>query len=272
MSSGTGSAVRRTGTGLLWSLGLIVVLVAIWQLVTTLFPSPFFPPPSAIIVNAGELFFDDDPATFFLAPALTVDAASTTWRMLAGFALGSVFGIIVGSIIGLSRVARELSSPIVEFLRSIPATASLPLFIILLGGDDAMRVAFIAWGASWFVVVNTAAGVSSIHPTLLSVGTVFRLSPVARFARIVLPAALPKIFAGLRIALTSALLLAVVSEFFLASNGIGFALIQAQRRFQLLEMWSWMLLLAVLGLLLNTLLEAVERRTLSWYRLSKRHG
>ena len=86
---------------------------------------------------------------------------------------------------------------------------------------------------------------------------------------IVLPAAAPKIFAGLRIASTAALLLAIVSEFILASNGIGFQLIQAQGRFQLLNMWSWMLALAILGLLINFLLDAVENRVLSWHKLSR---
>lgn len=257
------------GTRGAYAFGLLVILTTAWQVATVVARSPFFPTPTAIVTNAGRLFFGAQAQTLFLTPAITVDAASTIWRMLAGFALGAVFGILVGSLMGLSRVAREVASPIVEFLRSVPAAASLPLFIILLGGDDQMRIAFIAWGCSWFVVVNTAAGVASIHPTLLSVGTAFRISQTRSFLSIVLPAAMPKIFAGLRIALTSALLLAVVSEFFLAADGIGFALIQSQRRFQLMDMWSWMLMLAVLGLLLNTLLELIENRTLAWYRLSK---
>ena len=189
--------------------------------------------------------------------------------MVRGFAIGAVWGMLIGIVMGLSRGTRETVTPSVEFLRSIPATATLPLFIILLGGDDAMRVAFIAYGVSWFVVINTASGVGSIHKTMLDLGRVFRVSPARRLFSIILPAASPKIFAGLRIASTAALLLAIVSEFMLATNGIGFLLVQAQGRFQLLDMWSWMLALAVLGLIINSLLDLVEGRVLSWHKLSR---
>lgn len=244
----------------------LIVLVALWQLATTLAPSPFFPPPLAIAENLWTLLFGGDQ---LVTEVFTNDFLSTVGRMLLGFAIGSAWGIAVGTGMGLSRAARETVTPIVEFLRSIPATATLPLFIILLGGGDDMRVVFIAYGVSWFVLINTAAGVGSIHKTMLDLGRVFRVSPVRRLFTIILPAAMPKIFAGLRIASTAALLLAIVSEFMLATNGIGYQLVQAQGRFQLLNMWSWMLALAILGLLLNSLLDFIEGRVLSWHKLSR---
>ncbi|GAA2243775.1 ABC transporter permease [Herbiconiux moechotypicola] len=244
----------------------LAVIVVLWQLATTANPSPFFPPPIAIAENLVGLLFGGGQ---IVTPVFTGDFLTTVGRMLAGYAIGAAWGVVVGTAMGLSRASRETVTPIVEFLRSIPATATLPLFIILLGGGDDMRVIFIAYGVSWFVLINTASGVGSIHRTLLDVGRVFRVSPARRLFSIVLPAASPKIFAGLRIASTAALLLAIVSEFILATNGIGFQLIQAQGRFQLLDMWSWMLALALLGLLLNTLLDLIERRTLSWHRLSR---
>jgi ABC-type nitrate/sulfonate/bicarbonate transport system permease component len=244
----------------------LVVIVVLWQLATTLNPSPFFPPPVAIADNLVTLLFGG-PQVF--TSVFYDDFLATVGRMLLGYAIGAAWGVVVGTAMGLSRASRETVTPIVEFLRSIPATATLPLFIILLGGGDDMRVIFIAYGVSWFVLINTASGVGSIHRTMLDLGRVFRISPARRLFSIILPAASPKIFAGLRIASTAALLLAIVSEFILASNGIGFQLIQAQGRFQLLNMWSWMLALAILGLILNTLLDLIERRTLSWHRLSR---
>jgi ABC-type nitrate/sulfonate/bicarbonate transport system permease component len=95
------------------------------------------------------------------------------------------------------------------------------------------------------------------------------VSPARRLFTIILPAALPKIFAGVRIASTAALLLAIVSEFMLATNGIGFQLVQAQGRFQMLTMWSWMLVLAVMGLVINLLFDLLEMLLLSWHRLSR---
>lgn len=244
----------------------LVIAAALWQAATVIAPSPFFPTPLKIIENLGRLLFGGPQV---LTPVFFGDLLTTIARMAIGFVLGSLWGLVVGTAIGLNRIARETTTPIVEFLRSIPATATLPLFILLLGGGDGMRVAFIAYGVSWFVLINTAAGVGSIHMTMLDMGRVFRISPARRLFSIVLPAALPKIFAGLRIASTAALLLAIVSEYMLATNGIGFLLIQAQGRFQMLDMWSWMVALAILGLLINSLLDTIETSALSWYRLSR---
>ncbi|MFB2579688.1 ABC transporter permease [Herbiconiux sp. P15] len=257
---------RGVLVGLAYFFVPLVVLVALWQIATTVAPSPFFPPPVEIGENLVKLLVGGDA---FFTEVFYEDFLATVGRMLAGFALGAAWGIVIGTAMGLSQASRETVTPIVEFLRSIPATATLPLFIILLGGGDDMRIVFIAYGVSWFVLINTASGVGSIHRTMLDLGKVFKISPARRLFSIVLPAASPKIFAGLRIASTAALLLAIVSEFILASNGIGFQLIQAQGRFQLLNMWSWMLALALLGLLINVLLDAVENRVLSWHSLSR---
>ncbi len=244
----------------------LVAAIALWQLASTLAKNPFFPPPLAIIANLWKLLFGSEKA---VQDVFVGEFLATVGRMALGFAIGAAWGVVVGTIMGLWRGAREVVTPIVEFLRSIPATATLPLFILLLGGGDDMRVVFIAYGVSWFVLINTSAGVGSIHKTLLDVGKAFRVSPPRQLFAIILPAALPKIFAGLRIASTAALLLAIASEFMLALNGIGFSLIVAQSKFALLNMWSWMLALAILGLIINSLLELIERRVLSWHRLSR---
>jgi len=265
--TGTPTRGRRALISLGYFVIPIAVVIGIWQLVTILNPpAPFFPQPFAIIANLWDLLFGSPKA---VQQVFYGEFLQTVGRMALGFALGAIWGVIVGTIMGLWRGARETINPIVEFLRSIPATATLPLFIILLGGGDDMRVAFIAYGVSWFVLINTAQGVGAIHKTLLDVGKVFKISPARRIFRIVLPGAMPKIFAGLRIASTAALLLAIVSEFMLASNGIGYMLVQAQGRFQLLNMWSWMLALAILGLIINTLLEWIEGRILAWHRQSR---
>jgi len=269
-ASPRGSAPHRGGrralVAVLYFMVPLAVVVALWQGAAVTSISPFFPPPLKIGANLWELLLGRGQ---LVTDAFTGDVLPTVGRTALGFAIGSAWGVLIGTAMGLSRGTRETATPIVEFLRSIPATATLPLFILLLGGGDDMRIAFIAYGVSWFVLINTASGVGTIHKTLIDLGRVFRVSPARRLFAIVLPAAMPKIFAGLRIASTAALLLAIVSEFMLATNGIGFLLIQAQGRFQLLDMWSWMLLLAILGLLINVLLDLAERRLLSWHRFSR---
>lgn len=253
-------------------VGTLLVMFLVWQGVTMALVNQFFPTPVEIFSNSRDLFFSGPASHAYLSEYITYDTAQSLWRLLLGFALGSAWGVVIGVLIGRSRVFREATDPVIEFLRAIPATATLPLFIIVLGADDRMRVAFIAYGVSWFVLVNTANGVASIHPTLLDVGRTFQLSRVAVFFRLVLPAASPKIFAGLRISLTGALLLTVAAEFMLATNGYGYQLVIAQQTFRILDVWSWMVLMALLGFVLNTILEAVENTALKWHTMSRAQG
>lgn len=267
-----GGWLKRAGIWVLANWGLLIVCILAWQFGAVAADNKFFPPPFAIAERFVEMLFGGTPETFWTTDALTIDVWGSVSRMLIGFALGTIFGILLGTAIGRSRVMRETVNPIIEFLRSIPATAVLPLFIILLGGNNGMRIAFIAYGVMWFIIINTAAGVSSVHKTPIEMGQIFKLSRAAVLWRIVLPAALPKIFAGLRIALTGSLLLSVVSEFVLAKDGIGLQLIIAQGRFMLLDMWAWMILLALIGFLANYILTLVENRVIRWHNESQASG
>ena len=244
---------RNRGRRVLVSLGYsvlpVIVLLLLWN--------PFFPAPSAII---GNLFTRGLAENWLMR-----DLLPSLGRIALGALFGSLWGVALGVWMGLRGSVRATVSPAVEFLRSIPATAVLPLFIVLFGGGDDMRVIFIAYGVSWYVLINTIAGVRSVDPAAVNMARSFRVSGPRIVFRVVIPAALPKIFAGFRIASTAALLLAIVSEFMLSTNGIGYQLIQTQARFQLLDMWSWMLVLAVLGLIINFTLEAVEHRVLRWH-------
>tara|TARA_R110002020_G_scaffold65413_5_gene172786 strand:- start:169 stop:1008 length:840 start_codon:yes stop_codon:yes gene_type:complete len=267
--SKVGRGFRGAGTRLAYGFGLLIVLMLVWEWATVSFPSLFFPPPSKIFESSMQLFFSGPPSQLFLTEAVTVDVAATVGRMLLGFVLGSVVGVLVGTAIGRSLLLRQLTDPTVEFLRSIPATATLPLFIILLGGTDAMRVAFIAYAVMWFVLINATSGVASIHRTLIDTGYAFRIGRAKMLFRVILPAALPRIFAGLRIGATVSLLAAIVSELMLATNGIGYRLTLAQNMFKMADLWSWLVLLAIIGFLLNTAMEIVERKILAWDTLSR---
>lgn len=274
----TGSLTTHTGSALvpstrrrwthrvsriLTSFGLIVILLVAWQVWTMLNKNPYFPQPVVIVGNTMKLLFAPPNPAVGIPDILTFLA-----RMLSGFVIGSAVGILVGMGIGLKRALGDLTNPIIEFLRSIPATATLPIFIILFGGEDGMRVGFIAFGLTWYVIINTASGVSTIDQVVLDMTKAFRISRMKTMFRVVLPAASPKIFAGLRIALTTSMLLTVVSEFYLVNRGIGFQLLQSLNQFAFANMWSWMLILAILGYLANTLLELVEHRVLRWDRES----
>ncbi|MBO9577305.1 MAG: ABC transporter permease [Microbacteriaceae bacterium] len=267
------AAIRpRRGVGwwlsrIAMSVALPIVLLLAWQIAGSIMPNPFIPTPQKIGEYAGRLFFTGGA---YLSPdkAWLGQALPTIGRALLGFVLGAAWGVFLGTCMGLSRVFRYSTSWVFEFLRAIPATAVLPIFILFLGGSDAMRVAFIAYSLSLYVLINTANGVGAVDPSLLMMGRSFRLSRAAVVFRIVLPAALPQIYAGLRIGTIGATILAIVSEFFVADNGIGFQIRATATSFNLPAMWSWLLVLSVFGLLLNLAVEGVERRVLGWHRRS----
>lgn len=227
----------------------------------------FFPTPLDIIRNVPAVLVSPT-ATELTGHPLVSDALTSVARMLAGFLLGCVAGIAGGAVMGWFQQVRDHVFPVIEFLRSIPATAVLPIFILILGLGSDMQVIFIAYGVTWFVLINTAAGVMSIDPAMIEYCKAFKIGRRKLIFGVILPSASPKIFAGARIGLTAAMILFVTSEFMGAVNGIGYQLIQSQRYFQILDMWSWMVVIAVTGYAANTVLEIVEARVLRWHRAS----
>ena len=250
------------------TFGLLIILIAAWQISATISPTPEVPSPARIGAYFWNQFFGSGGRGLSASDAWFGHALPTMGRVLLGFVLGSTVGILLGILTGLSRVFRYSTSWVVDFLRAVPVVAVLPLFIVLLGGGDGMRVAFITYGISLYVLINAANGVASVDPTLVMMGQSFRLSRRQIVWRIVLPAAQPQIWAGLRIATIGSLILGIVSEFFNATNGIGYQIQFNIGPFNMPGMWAWVLILALFGLALNLTIEGVERRMLRWHRNS----
>ena len=241
-------------------LSVLVMLVAACQVVTLLVADPVFWPTFTDV--AAHL------ATSWLAAPgrLAEHLLPSLARLIAGWALAGVAGVVLGLLIGLSARARDYVNPLIQFLRAIPPPALLPIFLVLLGIGDAMKVAMIAFGVVWPILLNTADGVRSVEPLHREVGRVYGLRASDRLLRIVLPSAAPSIFAGLRISLSIAVILMVISELYAATNGVGFQLVQAQRGFRTLDVWATIVLLGLLGYALNGVLALVESRALRWHR------
>lgn len=247
---------RRT---VLVGLEVLVPLlaVAIWFVASAGSSSLYFPPLADIL----ERF-----AAVWLGPGLVRDALPSLGRMALGYTIAVVAGVAVGIALGLSSLARMLLGPSVEFLRALPAVLLIPFALVVFSDDLTLKVFVIALGCLFPVVLNTVDGVRSVEPLLIDVARSFRFGPVERVWRVVLPSAAPQIFAGLRAALSLALVLMVVSEMVASTNGIGYAILQAQRRFATTDMWAGIVLLGLLGYLINVVLLLVERRVLAWHR------
>jgi ABC-type nitrate/sulfonate/bicarbonate transport system permease component len=187
-------------------------------------------------------------------------------RIAFGYAIAVIVGVAAGAALGSSRTLRRATGPIVEFLRSIPPPALIPFAIVVIGVGDDMKVFIIAFVCLWPVLLNTMDGIGGIDHTLLDTARVYQISARDRILRVMLPAAAPQIFAGLRTSLSLSLILMVISEMVASTNGIGYFVLQSQRTFAIPEMWAGIVLLGILGYVLNLIFLLVERRVLRWHR------
>jgi len=252
--------------GLLARWLVLLAVAAVWQLVALQRQSVFFPPLTDILTEARRSWLSGPASSAFLSHAVAEDVLPSLARLLAGWLLAVVGGVLLGIAIGLVRNLADYLSPPIEFLRAIPPPALIPIFLVIFGLGSDREVALIAVGVVWPILLNTIDGVRSVDPTLVDTGRAFRTGRVRRLALIVLPSAAPRIFAGLRVSLSLALILMVISELVAATNGIGRTILDAERSFAFTKMWAVIVLLGVLGYVLNALLLAVERHLLAWHR------
>ncbi|NMH96819.1 ABC transporter permease subunit [Pseudonocardia acidicola] len=234
-----------------------LAVVAGWFVVSAGSTSLYYPPLADILQRFGQIW---------LGSGFVTDALPSLGRMLAGYGIAAVAGVVVGTALGLSPMARTLLGPTVEFLRALPAVLLIPFALVVFTNDTTLKVFVIALGCSFPVILNTVDGVRSVEPLQLDVAQMFGFGRVERLWRVVLPSASPQIFAGLRASLSLALILMVVSEMVASTNGIGYSILQSQRLFATTDMWAGIVLLGVLGYLINTALVVVEKRVLAWHR------
>jgi ABC-type nitrate/sulfonate/bicarbonate transport system permease component len=241
-------------------LVVLACAVACWQLLAIWAGSLFFPPAGTVL----RAFWTD--WVLELGSTWEENLRPSLGRLLAGYGLAAVLGVAAGVAIGRSRAVSEYVEPIIHFVRAIPPPALLPLFLVLLGIEDNMKIALIATGVFPPILLNAIDGVRSIDPLFLDTARSLRISPVRRVTHVILPAAAPKIFAGLRISLSIAVILMVISELIAATNGLGFRILQAQRQFKMVDLWAGLVMLGLVGTALNAVLSLIERWALRGMR------
>jgi ABC-type nitrate/sulfonate/bicarbonate transport system permease component len=241
-------------------IAAIAVAIALWYALTARADSLFFPTPNKVFAAVWNDWIRPFSTTWSenLRPSLT--------RLLAGYLIAATLAIAAGVMIGRSRRLGDYVSPVIDFVRAIPPPALLPLFLVLLGIGDSMKVALIATGVFPPILLNTVDGVRSIDPLYLDTAGVFRIPRHRRITHVILPAAAPKMFAGLRIGMSIAVILMVISELVAATNGVGFRILQSQRQFRMVDLWAGLVVLGAIGAILNAGLTVVERQVLRWER------
>jgi ABC-type nitrate/sulfonate/bicarbonate transport system permease component len=239
-------------------VAFIVALLALWEWAAAsgLLPAMSFPRMSAILQTLWDLLVSGE---------LLHELEPSMLRMFAGYAVGAALGVLVGLLMGNFRFMYNLLEPITEFLRPIPSPAYIPIVILFLGIDDEMKIFMIAFASFFPVLLNTYSGVRSVDPVQLQTARTFGVAGNRLLWKIVLPAASPYIFTGLRVSLAVALIVMVISEMVAASSGIGYFILGAQRSFKVREMFAGVITLAIVGYALNRIFLFVEGKVLAWH-------
>jgi ABC-type nitrate/sulfonate/bicarbonate transport system permease component len=240
--------VLKVATGAKGFLPLLIGL-CIWQF-TGPTVSALFPPPltwlhaMARLIGAGSFF-----------PALT----ATLTIFLVGFTAASFVGFILGVLIGILPAFRQWTGLLLEYLRAVPPPVVIPIAVLMLGYTGIMKVTMIGLAAFWPVMLNTVSGVSKIRGLTLDVARAFRLSWFETLLKVVVPATIPSLLLGMRIALPQALVVTLVLEMFTGELGIGSLMVAAQRNFDAAEVFALLTVMGLFGYCLTRIFDLVER-------------
>jgi ABC-type nitrate/sulfonate/bicarbonate transport system permease component len=264
------SRVAAATTRWLWRWVVLAAGALAWQGWAEWRHSAFFPPPSAIVAEMYHLWFSGSARHLALTSSAIGNILPSLGRV--GFALGIsiVVGLAAGIAIGRSPVVSGYLEPLLHFGRSLPPVALVTVFIVLFKLGDQMEIAFITFGIVWPILVNTIDGARTVDPVQVETARVFRLTARQRLIKLIVPAALPKFFAGLRISVSLALVLMVVAELTGSTDGIGYLMNNASSNYQITALWAGIVLLGILGYVLNAAVLGVEHFVLAWHRGAQR--
>ncbi|MET9560385.1 ABC transporter permease [Streptomyces tauricus] len=237
-------------------VALPALLVVAWWYASDGSTDIYWPPLRTVLTTFPDVWTGE---------RLREDVLPSVLRLSAGYACAAVAGVALGTVIGSYRRVRAVCEPVLEFLRAVPPPVLVPVIMLFAGIGDTMKIAVIASGCVWPILLNTVEGVRAVDSVMSETARSYGITGVARLRHLVLPAASPQIFAGLRQALSIGIILMVISEMFAASNGLGFTIVQFQRGFAIPDMWTGILLLGLLGFVLSVVFRLVERRALGWY-------
>lgn len=234
-----------------------LMLLVVWELVSrfNLIDVRFFPPPSAI----AEAF-----VTLTVNGVLWASIKMSMTRIIVGFLLGGVPGLLLGLTMGLFRWPRVVLEPMVYALYPIPKIALMPLILIIFGIGEESKWVTIAIGVFFMVLINTMAGVQQIDKIYIDVAKNYGANRKDFYTTIALPGALPLIFAGLKLGMGMALLLIVAAEMIAAKSGIGYMIWQGYATFWLEQMYVGLILMAFFGYLFSMGLNELERWIIPW--------
>jgi NitT/TauT family transport system permease protein len=248
-----------------FAIGFIVpaLLLGLWHVATTqqwtrLIPSPAETATYMIDFVFGGIYDDSFSATAH------IHLLASMQRVYGGFALAAAVALPLGILIGRVPIARQLLDPFLQVMRPIPVTAWLPLSMILFGLGSKSAFALVFLGAFYPILLNTVLGVKGVDPKLLEAASMLGCRGPAQFTRVVLPAALPSIFTGLRLGLGLAWFVIVVGEMTGVPQGLGAVIMDGRTLSRTELVICGMIIIGIAGFLSDLIVVAIGRRLLRW--------
>jgi NitT/TauT family transport system permease protein len=220
----------------------------------------FMAPPSAIFRAAGELI---------MSGALKKALIESLWPFAVGMALTVVIGIALGIVIAQWKTVEYILDPFINALYAIPRIALVPLIILWAGLEFAGKVTILVSIAVFPIIVNTYSGIRDVRGSMLEIGRAYGATESQIFFKIILPAALPFIMAGVRLSVGLAIIGIVVAEFFTAISGLGGMIIEYANVFATAKLFVPIIVIALVGVVLTEFIQWLERRLSRWRRLER---
>jgi NitT/TauT family transport system permease protein len=247
--AGTGRFLSRTGA--------VLAFIALWETAPRLgLVERAFLPPFSEVLRTGWLLLRNGQLESHVAASLL--------RSLTGFGIAILFAVPLGLAIGWFKRFADVLSPLLETFRNTAPLALLPVFLLLLGIGESSKIALVIYSCSWPILLNTISGVRNVDPLLIKSAKTMGLSSYELLCKVVLPASVPTIFVGIRLAGAYSLLVLVAAEMVGAKAGLGYLIIYSQYNFQIPHMYVGIVTTTVLGLSFTQILQWIERRFTSW--------
>jgi sulfonate transport system permease protein len=251
----------RTSRRRFVGLAVPLAILTLWELLALvgIIDAAFFPPPSRIGLTAAELTGTGE---------LPGELGRTTLRVVLGFAIGGTVGYALGIITGVFLVARQLLEPTLSAIYTVPKLALLPIFITVFGFGEAPKIALVSVTVFFYVWVYTMEAVVRIPTGYLDAARSFRADRRQVFRHVLLPASLPSVFTGLRVAIAVAVLVTISAEFIIGDNGLGHLIFNSRALFRLEESFVGIVTVALLGYAMQRIVVAIGARVTPWSRTS----
>jgi ABC-type nitrate/sulfonate/bicarbonate transport system permease component len=249
----------------------IASLLMLWQAMSWYYNlALILPPPTVVLRDVFDTLLLIRPQPWLYGPSIYQHLLASFMRAIAGFVLAAALAIPMGLLVGRDRAVREYLEPVIRLLYPIPGIAWIPLAILWFGLTD-KAVVFVVFIAEFFAMFfNTEAGARAINPLLIDAARCYGASGFTLVRRVILPATIPYIIAGLRIALGGAWRMIVAAEMLAAKTGVGFVLMQARYQFRAADLMMAMILISVVGYGTEKLIvRTLERKTIGKWEIAQ---